>query len=131
MRRDSIFYQLFQQSPALLFQLLENPPVNASSYRFDSVAVKEPKFENGIEGIQKYHANQGRKIQTNTPTKDIVNACVRYADDMVFFLKPEDDATEILDKISQFLMSNKERELRSHEQVTQQLTQEYLENHPW
>ncbi len=45
MRRDSIFYKLFQQSPGLLFELLANPPENAAAYRFDSVAVKEPKFE--------------------------------------------------------------------------------------
>ncbi|HYX15898.1 MAG TPA: Rpn family recombination-promoting nuclease/putative transposase [Nostoc sp.] len=49
MRRDSIFYKLFQQSPTLLFELLANPPNNADSYRFDSVAVKEPKFE--IDGV--------------------------------------------------------------------------------
>lgn len=49
MRRDSIFYKLFQQSPSLLFELLTNPPENASEYRFDSVAVKEPKFE--IDGV--------------------------------------------------------------------------------
>lgn len=49
MRRDSIFYALFQQSPALLFDLLENPPPNAQDYRFDSVVVKEPKFE--IDGV--------------------------------------------------------------------------------
>jgi predicted transposase/invertase (TIGR01784 family) len=49
MRRDSIFYKLFQQSPTLLFELLTNPPVNAGEYRFDSVAVKEPKFE--IDGV--------------------------------------------------------------------------------
>ena len=49
MKRDSIFYQLFQQSPSLLFDLLENPPDNATEYRFDSVAVKEPKFE--IDGV--------------------------------------------------------------------------------
>lgn len=49
MRRDSIFYQLFQQSPELLFELLDNPPPNAQSYQFDSVAVKEPKFE--IDGV--------------------------------------------------------------------------------
>lgn len=45
MRRDSIFYKLFQQYPALLFELLTNPPFNAGEYKFDSVAVKEPKFE--------------------------------------------------------------------------------------
>ncbi len=49
MRRDSIFYKLFQQYPSLLFELLTNPPENASKYRFDSVAVKEPKFE--IDGV--------------------------------------------------------------------------------
>lgn len=49
MRRDSIFYKLFQQFPALLFELLTNPPANADAYRFDSVAVKEPKFE--IDGV--------------------------------------------------------------------------------
>ncbi|NJM56514.1 MAG: DUF2887 domain-containing protein [Synechococcales cyanobacterium RU_4_20] len=49
MRRDSIFYQLFQQSPVLLFDLLEEPPANADQYRFDSVAIKEPKFE--IDGV--------------------------------------------------------------------------------
>jgi predicted transposase/invertase (TIGR01784 family) len=49
MRRDSIFYKLFQQSPSLLFELLTNPPENAHVYRFDSVAVKEPKFE--IDGV--------------------------------------------------------------------------------
>lgn len=49
MRRDSIFYQLFRQYPQLLFDLLPTPPVNAASYRFDSVAVKEPRFE--IDGV--------------------------------------------------------------------------------
>ncbi|MEN8443958.1 MAG: Rpn family recombination-promoting nuclease/putative transposase, partial [Cyanobacteria bacterium J06555_13] len=49
MRRDSIFYQLFRQSPSLLFELIPNPPDNAQDYRFDSVAVKEPKFE--IDGV--------------------------------------------------------------------------------
>jgi predicted transposase/invertase (TIGR01784 family) len=49
MRRDSIFYALFQQAPTLLFELLESPPLNAEEYRFDSVAVKEPKFE--IDGV--------------------------------------------------------------------------------
>lgn len=49
MRRDSLFYRLFQQSPNLLFDLLESVPNNSSEYRFDSVAVKEPKFE--IDGV--------------------------------------------------------------------------------
>ena len=49
MRRDPLFYQMFQRSPTLLFDLLGDRPSNASSYRFDSVAVKEPKFE--IDGV--------------------------------------------------------------------------------
>ncbi|MEL7244119.1 MAG: Rpn family recombination-promoting nuclease/putative transposase [Cyanobacteria bacterium J06573_2] len=49
MRRDSLFYKLFQQYPALMFELLTNPPENASEYKFDSVAVKEPRFE--IDGV--------------------------------------------------------------------------------
>ena len=49
MRRDSIFYQLFQQSPGLLFELLDDKPDNAEDYWFDSVAVKEAKFE--IDGV--------------------------------------------------------------------------------
>ena len=49
MKRDSIFFRLFQQSPTLLFELLPEAPANADRYRFDSVAVKEPKFE--IDGV--------------------------------------------------------------------------------
>lgn len=49
MRRDSIFYKLFQQSPTLLFELLPELPANAEGYRFDAVAVKEPRFE--IDGV--------------------------------------------------------------------------------
>ena len=49
MKRDSIFFRLFQQSPTLLFELLTEMPESAERYRFDSVAVKEPKFE--IDGV--------------------------------------------------------------------------------
>ena len=49
MKRDSIFFRLFQQSPTLLFELLAEMPESAERYRFDSVAVKEPKFE--IDGV--------------------------------------------------------------------------------
>lgn len=49
MRRDPIFYQMFQRSPQLLFDLIVDRPSNAADYRFDSVAVKEPKFE--IDGV--------------------------------------------------------------------------------
>jgi predicted transposase/invertase (TIGR01784 family) len=49
MRRDSIFYALFQRSPSLLFELLETAPDAAAGYRFESVAVKEPTFT--IDGV--------------------------------------------------------------------------------
>jgi Protein of unknown function (DUF2887) len=39
MRRDPIFYQMFQRSPVLLFDLIGDRPTNAADYRFDSVAV--------------------------------------------------------------------------------------------
>lgn len=60
MRRDSIFYKLFQQYPTLLFELLTNPPINAKAYRFDSVAVKEPKFE--IDGVFLPPENEGMGV---------------------------------------------------------------------
>ncbi len=60
---------------------------------------------NGIESIHRYHVNykQGKKITNNTPEKYIIQPSIRYADDMVIILRPEDDAIEILGKISQFL----------------------------
>ncbi|PSB58701.1 DUF2887 domain-containing protein [Chamaesiphon polymorphus] len=30
MRRDTIFYQLFQQYPAILFDLIASPPTNVA-----------------------------------------------------------------------------------------------------
>jgi predicted transposase/invertase (TIGR01784 family) len=68
MKRDSLFYNIFQQYPALLFELLENPPENAANYRFESVAVKEPKFE--IDGVF---------LPPETTPPGIVYFCVRVA----------------------------------------------------
>lgn len=48
---------------------------------------------NGIESLLK-----GSKRD-----KRIANPCVRYADDMVFILKPDDSAAELLQKIEEFL----------------------------
>ena len=48
---------------------------------------------NGIEKIGEFKSTNGR----------ITSKCIRYADDMLFMLKPEDDAQEILEKIKQFL----------------------------
>lgn len=44
MRRAPIFYQMFQRSLQLLFNLIGDRSPNAAGYRFDSVAVKEPRF---------------------------------------------------------------------------------------
>ncbi|MBS3028127.1 MAG: reverse transcriptase N-terminal domain-containing protein [Dolichospermum sp. DET50] len=57
---------------------------------------------NGIESIHRYQ-NHGFRITDKTPKENIVEPTIRYADDMVIILRPQDDATEILDKISQFL----------------------------
>lgn len=58
---------------------------------------------NGIESIHKYHAKSGRKLTENTPKRDIIEPSIRYADDMVIILRPQDDEKEILDKIKEFL----------------------------
>ncbi|MGB3637197.1 MAG: reverse transcriptase domain-containing protein, partial [Rivularia sp. (in: cyanobacteria)] len=58
---------------------------------------------NGIESIHRYHNHRGYKITKNTSVKDIIEPTIRYADDMVIILRPEDDANKILDKISRFL----------------------------
>ncbi|MEH2285205.1 MAG: reverse transcriptase domain-containing protein [Nostoc sp.] len=58
---------------------------------------------NGIESIHRYHENQGYRITDKTSASDITEPSVRYADDMVIILRPEDDATEILERISEFL----------------------------
>ena len=48
---------------------------------------------NGIEKIGEYKSTQGKYI----------SRCIRYADDMVFILKPEDNAKTILAQIEKFL----------------------------
>jgi predicted transposase/invertase (TIGR01784 family) len=49
MRRDTIFYRIFSQSPTILFELLSQPPNRSSEYTFDSVEVKETSFR--IDGV--------------------------------------------------------------------------------
>ncbi len=58
---------------------------------------------NGIESIHRYHHDSRKRITKNTKEKDIIEPTIRYADDMVIILRPEDNANEILDRISQFL----------------------------
>lgn len=49
MRTDTIFYQLFQTMPSLLFELIGESPTIANSYRFSSKEVKELAFR--FDGI--------------------------------------------------------------------------------
>jgi RNA-directed DNA polymerase len=58
---------------------------------------------NGIESIHRYHNISNHRITKNTLEKDIIYPSVRYADDMVIILRPQDDATEILGRIDEFL----------------------------
>ncbi|BDA76481.1 hypothetical protein CAL7716_106470 (plasmid) [Calothrix sp. PCC 7716] len=49
MKRDSIYYKIFQRFPELLFELVDEPPEQAPNYRFESVEVKETAFR--IDGV--------------------------------------------------------------------------------
>jgi predicted transposase/invertase (TIGR01784 family) len=49
MRRDTLFYRIFQQNPTLLFELLSTPPPNPQDYTFESIEVKETSFR--IDGV--------------------------------------------------------------------------------
>jgi predicted transposase/invertase (TIGR01784 family) len=51
MRRDTIFFQLFQQSPTLLFELLPQPPDRADEYIFDSVEVEVKETSFRMDGV--------------------------------------------------------------------------------
>ncbi|QSJ14834.1 reverse transcriptase N-terminal domain-containing protein [Nostoc sp. UHCC 0702] len=70
---------------------------------------------NGIESIHRYHKDKLKTITQNTPDAAIAEPSIRYADDMVIILRPSDDATKILDKISQFL---EERGMKVSQQKT-------------
>ncbi len=49
MKRDAIFYQIFQRFPGLFFELIQQDPEQVRGYRFESVEVKEPNFR--IDGV--------------------------------------------------------------------------------
>jgi predicted transposase YdaD len=48
-KRDSIYYQIFKHFPRLLFELVDNPPLQGQNYRFESVEVKETAFR--MDGV--------------------------------------------------------------------------------
>ena len=58
---------------------------------------------NGIESIHRYHEDKRKNLTPNTPERYITEPSIRYADDMVIILRPQDNATEILERINQFL----------------------------
>ena len=58
---------------------------------------------NGIESIHRYHNQSDRRIMDKTPEKEIIYPSVRYADDMVIILRPQDDGDKILADIDNFL----------------------------
>ncbi|WP_332970788.1 MULTISPECIES: reverse transcriptase domain-containing protein, partial [unclassified Microcoleus] len=58
---------------------------------------------NGIESIHRYNRSKRKRITQNTSEKEIVYPSIRYADDMIIVLRPEDNAEKILEDISQFL----------------------------
>ncbi len=49
MKTDTIFYRLFQSFPSLLFELIDQPPEQATAYQFGSVEVKQLAFR--IDGV--------------------------------------------------------------------------------
>ena len=49
MRTDSLFYQLFNTSPSIFFELLGRDVTEARGYEFRSVEIKEPDFR--IDGV--------------------------------------------------------------------------------
>ena len=97
METDSFFYQLFQQLPQTLFELLGLPASRARAYRFDSVEVKKgfridglflPKrrklplyfVEVQFQRVQTFYANLFAKVfsylDENDPTQDWVAVAI-------------------------------------------------------
>ena len=48
-KTDIIFYRLFQEFPDIFFELIGNPPEEASLYQFSSVEIKQTAFR--IDGV--------------------------------------------------------------------------------
>ena len=58
---------------------------------------------NGIESLHRNHRKRDGKINNKTGKESIIEPSIRYADDMVIVLRPQDNAIEILERINQFL----------------------------
>jgi predicted transposase YdaD len=59
MRRDTIFHQLFRQSPTLLFDLLSQPPENAAGYVFESMLEGDEAISEARGFIDRSQGNRG------------------------------------------------------------------------
>lgn len=49
MKKDAIFYTIFQRSPELIFEFIEPKITSVTNYRFESVEIKETSFR--IDGV--------------------------------------------------------------------------------
>ncbi len=49
MKTDSLFYQIFNLSPGIFFELIGRPATEANGYEFRSVEIKQPDFR--IDGV--------------------------------------------------------------------------------
>ena len=49
MKTDSIFYRLFQEFPSIFFEIIGTPPIEANTYNFSSVEIKQTVFR--IDGV--------------------------------------------------------------------------------
>ncbi|MEH2022341.1 Rpn family recombination-promoting nuclease/putative transposase [Nostoc sp.] len=49
MKTDSIFYRLFQEFPAIFFELIGNSPETAEGYKFSSIEIKQTAFR--VDGV--------------------------------------------------------------------------------
>lgn len=57
MKTDSLFYRLFQEFPAIFFELIGNTPELGNNYQFSSVEVKQTAFR--IDGV--FLSSQGEE----------------------------------------------------------------------
>ncbi|KJH72123.1 Rpn family recombination-promoting nuclease/putative transposase [Aliterella atlantica] len=57
MKTDSLFYRLFQEFPAIFFEIIGNTPQLADNYQFSSVEVKQTAFR--IDGV--FLSSQGEE----------------------------------------------------------------------
>ncbi|HEY9600984.1 MAG TPA: Rpn family recombination-promoting nuclease/putative transposase [Allocoleopsis sp.] len=75
MKTDTIFYRLFQSFPSIFFELIDQPPEEASAYQFSSVEVKQLSFR--IDGVF--------LPTSNTPSLPIYFVEVQFQQDSNFY----------------------------------------------